>query len=206
MRTTIWIVLSLLLSVVSVPAQECRSYAFPVELQAGNDFKQSIGGGMLLDISAGSEDGWFITLYPESQAGKESKDDYFYPANPPIRFNSLQYLGAAYGETTAYLIKRERDLRFILNKSGYDKISALITDALWPYNSKDPDHAAETYVGALSKMRVGNIRYKPLDSKFSPDGKVQWAKFEITVTAPADFPFPSNAKTSADACPEPFHP
>jgi hypothetical protein len=182
--------------------QDCRSYSFTGELRPGQGgFRQAIGGGLLLEMEDMKNGGWFVTLYPETQAKKQEKDDYIYPVNPPIRFNSLQYLGAAYGENAEDQIKREKDLHFALSKADYDHISALITDALWPYNAKDPDHAIDNYVTGLSNMKLGNIHYKPINYRFT-GGKPEWLRFQIAITAPADFAFPPMVDPTAAPCPK----
>jgi hypothetical protein len=185
---------------LNTTAQEgCHSFEFTHTIEAGDNFSQNIGGGLSLRLNPG-DDGWTIDIIPTRQESSGKQDDYIYPVNPPIRFNNLQYLGAAYGDSTRYLVTHEKHLRFVLNQSDYDLISRFITDALWPYNAKDPDRAGEIYLEDLGKLTLGSVHYKPLEYKFNPDGSIDTLKFQMTVIAPKSFSFPDGVKSTPLSC------
>ncbi len=180
----------------------CSAVQFVAQVESGKGFVRSVGGGLSFHVQALNDDGWFMSVIPQQQANSEKKDDYIYPVNPPIRSNSGQYLGAAYGESTRELVTREKDLRFVLNRLDYENITRLITDALWPYNAKDPSAAGGIYLQALEKMPLGNIHYKQLDSRFNTGGRIEFLKFQITVSAPSSFNFPADLKPTPTPCPK----
>ena len=116
------------------PPAPCRSVSFEAELSAGDSFGKMVGGNLVFRLHPmpsgpkGRLNGWRLILAPSQAADK----DYIYPVNPPLRFNGLQILGPSYGEDTKASLGQPHEMRFLLNQADYDRISPLVTNALWP--------------------------------------------------------------------------
>src|SRR5690242_8981788 len=68
----------------------CVSASFAAELEVYDNFEEEIGDGLVFQLKAGKEPGWFIDVVP----AKSPNNDYVYPVNPPLRFNPTQMLAA----------------------------------------------------------------------------------------------------------------
>lgn len=118
----------------------CSGVSLTVKLDAGKSYAQKVGGlnfKISPDSGKGSCNGWAFTL--EDADG----NDFIYPVNMPLRFNPSQFLGCSYGLSAKEGLEMKRNMRFILNKRDYLRLDPLMRDALWPYSSPDPEHAAE---------------------------------------------------------------
>ncbi len=115
--------------------QKCHSILLTAELQAGDEFHRDIGGGLTLRLTYGdlrpnqNVNLWNIEIEPASMSSKKGPD-YIYPVNPPLRFNPLQTLGATYGESAKALLSYPHEMRFLLSKDDYDKLSPKLDHAL----------------------------------------------------------------------------
>lgn len=139
--------------------------------------------------------GWYFSLVDAKG------DDFIYPVNMPLRFNPSQFLACSYGLTVRQGLEMKRGLRFILTEQDYHRLEPLMTDALWPGDSPDPDHAAERYLKALSTVRTGLIRLNTLRFKISPDGLIRSATFRVELIAPTSFHFDPAVKPYSTVCP-----
>lgn len=177
---------------------KCRAISLKVSLNAGENFRQEVGD-LTFRIQAangtGLCKGWFFSL--EDAKG----NDFIYPVNPPLRFNASENLGCSYGLTARQSLETQRRLRFVLTEREYLRLDPLVTNALWPADSPDPDGAAERYAKALSKVQTGLIQLKALRFDISPDGLIRSATFRVKLIAPTSFDFGPALKPYSTACP-----
>lgn len=115
----------------------CHSVSFKVALDVYDDFEQQLGGGLLFRVQTLKEPGWFFDIVPADATA----NDYVYPVNPPLRFNGNQYFAAVYGESVKSSVAYSHEMCFLLDRTGYDNVSSLIGNVLWPYQTADSDKA-----------------------------------------------------------------
>lgn len=175
-----------------------NAVSFTVRLEAGHSFNQKVGG---LEFKLrGTNDkrlcnGWWFSL--EDAGGH----DFIYPLNMPLRFNPSQFLGCSYGLTVRQGLEMKRSLQFILTEEDYLRLGPLMSDALWPANSLDPEHAGEKYLAALRTVRAGLIQINTAHFDLSPNGLIRSATFRVKLTAPGSFQFDPALKPHPTACP-----
>ncbi len=92
----------------------------------------------------------------------------------------------------------------MLRDSDLKVVDPLWHDALWPYSAPDPDHAADNYISALSRLPLGLLRLKILHADISPDDTVRSASFEAHFVVPAEFQIDTSLEPRSAACPPPF--
>lgn len=201
-----WVLLpAVLLAQQPVSAQtpisrQCKTVMFRVSLEQGRSYQKNIGALTLkIDAQKDVHDkdlGWYFTLVDD--LGR----DYIYPANLPIRFNPLQILGPGYDFSAHDSMSWNRSARFLLSKSDYERIDPLLKQALWPVDSPDPENAGRHYVNALRNADGGIMELNILDSEISSDNVVRRMVLEITLTAPASFPFDPSLPPETGDCPQ----
>jgi hypothetical protein len=178
-----------LLATVGVRAQSssaCQSVFFKVALNAHDDYERELGGGLLFRVKSQKEPGWFIDVVP----AEENKKDYVYPANLPLRQNPNQTLGAGYGETVDSSLGHPHVMNFLLNRSDYDRVSGLIGNVLWSYQTSDPDKALSDYTNAVDAARKGQLKVTASSHKTDPKtGTLTRIKLRVQITTPMDFQF-----------------
>jgi len=186
------------------PPDTCRSVSFEAELSAGDSFEKMVGGDLVFRLhpmrlgAEGQLNGWRLILAPSQAADK----DYIYPVNPPLRFNGLQILGPSYGEDTKASLGQPHEMRFLLNQADYDRISLLVTNALWPYSAPHPDLAADEYVTGLKTITTGWLKLTVLSYKpDSATGELTNMKFGVQIKVPRDFVLAPGLKPQPTACP-----
>jgi len=173
---------------------QCEVVQIAVSLEKGQAFQQSIGF-LTLKLEPLKPSGWEFSLV-------DSKGyDYVYPVNPPLRFNGSQTLGAGYGDTAKTSLSHGRELQFLLTRADYENFEPLLDDALWPYQSKDPDHAVERYEEALKKLSTGLLLLTVTRSEISPEDQILSAQFKVTLTTPQGFEFDRNLSPRQTVCP-----
>jgi hypothetical protein len=164
----------------------CQSVSFKVALNAGDNFERELGGGLLFRIRSQKEPGWFLDIV-QAEANTQ---DYIYPVNLPLRFNGNQTLGPGYGETVKSSLAHPHEMRFLLNRSDYDRVSGLIKNVLWSYQTPDPDKALADYTKAVDEARKGSLKVAVASYKTDPKtGVPTRIKLRVEVTTPADFQF-----------------
>lgn len=119
------------------------------ELSSGERFEKTIGERLVFRLypyaSPKSEvTGWSISLTPIDDAHQ----DYVYPVNPPLRFNELETLGPGYDDTKASL-GHPHLIRFLLDVADYERVSPVVTNALWADPAPHPEQTAAEYFVAL---------------------------------------------------------
>ena len=186
------------------PPAPCRSVSFEAELSAGDSFGKMVGGNLVFRLHPmpsgpkGRLNGWRLILAPSQAEDK----DYIYPVNPPLRFNGLQILGPSYDEDTKASLGQPHEMRFLLNQADYDRISPLVTNALWPYSAPRPDLAADEYVTALKTINTGWLKLTVLSYKpDSATGELTDMKFGVQIKVPRDFVLAPGLKPEPTACP-----
>ncbi len=174
----------------------CSAVALTVSLTADEEFQRRINDNLTFKmLPLQEQSGWDFRL--EDTAGH----DFIYPVNPPLRFNASQTLGRGYGESAKQSLNLDRELRFLLRRSDYDRFMPFVNNALWPYNAPNPERTADEYLAALTKQRTGVLRLKILHAEVGPDDKVRSAKFQVELIAAAEFHFDPSLKPHKAACP-----
>jgi hypothetical protein len=189
-----------LLATIGVRAQSsfaCRSVFFKVALNVHDDFERELGGGLLFRLKSGKESGWFIDVVPS----EENKKDYVYPVNLPLRRNPNQTLGPGNGETVDSSLGHPHEMRFLLDRSGYERVSGLIGNVLQSYQTSDPDKAVSDYMSAVDSARKGSLRINVSSYKTDKTGMLTRIKLRVEITTPMDFqlapgfnPLPSSCR------------
>jgi hypothetical protein len=194
-------VLVCLIATIDVQAQSspaCQSVSFKVHLNAGDSFEQELGGGLLFRVRSQKEPGWFLDIVP----AEANTQDYIYPVNLPLRFNGDQTLGAGYGETVKSSLAHPHEMRFLLNRSDYERIFGMIGNVLWSYRTPDPDEALSEYTNAIDNARKGWLRV--VVSSYKTDrntGALTRIKLRVGVTTPHDFQFAPHLNPLFWPCP-----
>lgn len=179
-------------------AEQCKVVTLRISLKAGQSYEQRIGDLTFTVRAASSRkpgDGWYFSLEDESG------HDYIAPANLPLRFNPRQILGPGYSLTAQKSLSWNREVRFLMDKSDYDKIEPLWKHALWPADSPNPQNAAKNYLNTLEQLQGGRLSLKVLDFSISSDDVIHSARFEIEFIAPNGFHFDPSLMPSIAPCP-----
>ncbi len=178
-----------LLTTTGVRAQSslaCKSVFFKVALNAHDDFERELGGGLLFRVKSQKEPGWFIDIVP----AEENKKDYVYAVNLPLRQNPNQTLGPGYGETVDSSLGHPHVMNFLLKRSDYDRVSGLIGNVLWSYQTSDPDKALSDYTNAVDEAKKGQLKVTISSHKTDPKtGALVRIKLRVQITTPMDFQF-----------------
>jgi hypothetical protein len=164
----------------------CQSVSFKVALNAHDNFERELGAGLLFRVRSQKEPGWFLDIVP----AEANTQDYIYPVNLPLRFNGNQTLGPGYGESVQSSLSHPHEMRFLLNRSDYDRVSGLIGNVLWSYQTSDPDKALSDYTNAVDEARKGSLRVRVSSYKTDPKtGALTRIKLRVEITTPMDFQF-----------------
>jgi hypothetical protein len=187
-------VLAVLLSMSVLPASgnhaqssyACQAIFFKVSLRAGDDFERELGGGLLFRVRSQKEPGWFLDIVPAEANTK----DYIYPVNLPLRFNGNQTLGPGNGETVKSSLAHPHEMNFLLSRSDFDRISDLVGNVLWSYQTNHPDQALSDYTDAVDRAQKGSLRVSISSYKTDPKtGALTRIKLRVQITTPMDFEF-----------------
>jgi hypothetical protein len=183
---------------VRAQSPSCQSVAFKVALNVGENFERELGGGLLFRVRSEKERGWFLDVVP----AEANTQDYIYPVNLPLRFNGDQTLGPGYGETVKSSLAHPHEMRFLLNRSGYDRVFGLIGNVLWSYQTSDPDKALSDYTNAVDEASKGSLKVTISSYKTDPKGELTRIKLRVEITTPPDFQFAPHL----NPLPGPCHP
>lgn len=178
-----------LLSPADAQAQRslsCQFVSFKVTLNASDSYERELGGGLLFRVRSQKEQGWFVDVAPAEANTK----DYIYPVNLPLRFNGGQTFGPGYGETVKSSLSHPHEMNFLLDRSDYDRISALVGIVLRSYQTPDPDKALSDYTNAVDNARKGWVRITISSYKTDPKtGALTRIKLRVAITTPSEFQF-----------------
>ncbi|MFY9949430.1 MAG: hypothetical protein WA261_07480 [Candidatus Sulfotelmatobacter sp.] len=164
----------------------CQLVSFKVTLNANENFERELGGGLLFRLTSEKDSGWFVDIVP----AEENTKDYIYPVNLPLRFNGNQTLGPGYGETVKSSLSHPHEMNFLLDRSDYDRISGLVGNVLWSYQTSDPDKALADYNNAVEQARKGSLKLIISSYKTDPkSGALARIKLRVAITTPGDFQF-----------------
>jgi hypothetical protein len=184
-----WLVSMCLLSPIGARAQQspsCQFVSFKVTLNAGDNYERELGGGLLFRVRSQKEPGWFVDIVP----AEENTKDYIYPANVPLRFNPNQTLGPGYGETVQSSLSHPHEMNFLLDRTNYERISAVVGNVLHSYQTPDPDQALTDYTNAVDNARKGWLHISIASYKADPQtGALVHIKLRVGITTPQDFQF-----------------
>jgi hypothetical protein len=185
-------------------AAACKSASFKAEIVAGQSFERDLSSDLTFRLAPtglgpkGQLHGWEMSIL----ALGRSERDYIYPVNPPLRFNGVQIFGPSYGETTKASLYYPHEVRFLLNQADYDRLSPLVTNALWPYYAPHPDQAAEEYFAVLKTMTTGRLKLTVLSYDADPEtDSLRRMKFQVELAVPADFRLAEDLKPKPATCP-----
>jgi len=93
-------------------------------------------------------------------------------------------------------------MRFLLYSADYDRISPLVTNALWPYNAPDPDKAVDEYLGALKSLTTGKLELTVRAYDADPvTGSIRHISFQARFITPGTFEFDPPLKLKRAVCP-----
>lgn len=164
----------------------CQFVSFKVTLDANDNYERELGGGLLFRVRSQKEPGWFVDIVP----AEANTNDYIYPVNLPLRFNGNQTLGPGYGETVKSSLSHAHEMNFLLDQSDYDRISGLIGNVLWSYQTPDPDKALADYTRAVDNARKGWLTISIASYKADPKtGALGRIKLRVGITTPQNFQF-----------------
>ena len=177
-----------LVAAINAQAQSysCQTVFFKAALNAGDDFARELGGGLLFRIRSQKDPGWFLDIVP----AEANTQDYIYPVNLPLHFNGNQTLGPGFGETVKSSLAHPHEMNFLLDRSDFDRISALVSNVLQSYKTNDPDQALSDYTNAVDRVKKGSLRIAIASYKTDPKtGALTHIKLRVQITTPMDFQF-----------------
>jgi len=175
----------------------CHSVLFAAKLNAYDDFDQDLGDGLVLRVKSFNEPAWFIDVVPAAKP----QNDYVYPVNPPLRFNGNQMLGPGYSETIESSLNHPHEMYFLLSAPDFDRISSLIGNVLWPYQTSDPDKALADYLAALKAAKTGWLELTVRHYEVDAAGGLKSIQFRVQVVVPSDFALDKDLKYERVSCP-----
>ncbi|MGA8271740.1 MAG: hypothetical protein WB919_09305 [Candidatus Sulfotelmatobacter sp.] len=179
------------------PSLSCQFVSFKVVLNASDDFQRELGGGLLFRVTHQKQQAWFVDIVP----AEENTKDYIYPVNPPLRFNPNQTLGPGYSETIRSSLSHPHEMKFLLDRLDYDRISGLVGNVLWPSQTPDPDKALSDYDNAVDDARKGSLKVTVSSYKTDPKtGTLAHIKLRVMITTPPDFQFAPGLNAWPAAC------
>jgi len=181
----------------------CRRAVFEARIRGGEAYSRSLGGGLVFHLRPEEKNqGWQIVVSPEG-----SQQDWAYPVNPPLRSANAQAMMTGWGEGVRARLSYSHQVRFLVHKADYERMSQLVSDALWPYSAKDPEHATEAYFDELARVQTGTVEVTALDyDRDGPPESVQWMRFRAVVVTPGDFAADPQLDWRPAACPPPAAP
>jgi hypothetical protein len=184
----------------SAMSEQCHRAAFEDRARGGEAYSRPLGGGLVFHLQPeGKNQGWQIVVSPEG-----SQQDWAYPVNPPLRSANAQAMMTGWGEGVRARLGHPHRVRFLLEKADYERMSQRVSDALWPYSAKDPEHATEAYFDELARVRTGTVEVTAIDyDRSGPPKSVEWMRFLAVVTVPGDFAADPRLNWRAGACAPP---
>jgi hypothetical protein len=167
-------------------------------VKGGDSFQQPLGNGLILHLDPLKDKwGWEIVVSPQ----ESTRDDWAYPVNPPLRFGNSQYMGTGYGESVKQKLSYPHEIRFLLTNADYSRMSKLVRNALWPYESPPPENAATEYLAALKSVATGIVILTPIDyDRGGPPETVEWMKFKAVFIVPRGFTATSELHWKTGTC------
>ena len=106
------------------------------------------------------------------------------------------------GDDTKASLAHAHEMRFLLDRADYDRISPLLTNALWPYSAPRPDKADDEYIGALKALVVGQLKFTVRTYDADPvNGSIRRIKFQAEFRTPGNFEFDPALKPKPAAFP-----
>lgn len=178
-------------------SSSCNSVSFKVTLHVSEDFEKELGGGLLFRVKSEKQPGWFVDIVPAEATSR----DYIYPVNLPLRFNPNQTLGPGYGESVRSSLAYPHEMQFLLYKPDYDRVSSLIGNVLWSYQTSDPDKALSDYASAARKAKKGMLKVTVSSYKTNATGALARIKLRVQITTPLEFQYAPGLTPMPATCP-----
>jgi hypothetical protein len=173
----------------TVYAQE-KPLRFTGEVKAGQDFRKSIGHGLIFLLKA-DDDGWIIEVHPENPGGASCRN-YSTVIAAPLHGYTANDLNVSYGISAAEALKQSpRDVAFVLDADACKQEDRRLNKLLYP--SSYPPAEIEEAQARFGTSPTGKAVLRILQSKVSPSGglvegkdpgKIDWIKFEVQITFP----------------------
>jgi hypothetical protein len=81
-------------------------------------------------------------------------------------------------------------MNFLLDRTDYDRISAMVGNVLRSYQTPDPDKALADYTRVVDNARKGSVTIAIHSYKADPKtGALSRIKLRVAITTPPDFQF-----------------
>lgn len=170
----------MLLALCAICAAEEKPLRFSGEVRAGQSFRKPIGRGLAF-VLAGDEDGWIIEVQPEVPRGEACKG-YSTVIATPLHGYTQNDLNVTYGVSAADAVKRPRAVEFVLDQAACKIESQRLERLSHPgsYSESEVSAARETF----GTSPTGKATLHILQSKISAPDRIEWIKFEVTITFP----------------------
>lgn len=180
-------------AVVKDSANCTRTEKFFGEAKRHQDVEQSIGGGLILRLSASDDpaiEGWRIEIGPP-EADQPTEGDWAWMLNPPYHYYNARDLTVSYDYTAKMAVEfNPREIRFPLTVAEAARARELV-EVL----SSNTGPVFDKALKEMETMRSGKAVFKIVDSKLGESGpenggrgRIEWLKFELQITFPCDFP------------------
>jgi hypothetical protein len=191
----------------------CQVASFDGSLVQGQELDRDIGSGPLLRIwptpmgKVVRDEGWFIDIVSREQPA----DEYLNFVNEPIRDINNRVLGPGRNadtgkrNTAEESLSHPREMRFILTKSDYDRLSAESEKARFSEGSPEVFAEALKRQQALRELAdsipTGLFTFRILSYEVDPTtGYPLNIKFAAQLTAPKAFRFARRLNPSPGPC------
>jgi hypothetical protein len=172
--------LAILLALCAMGAAEEKPLRFPGEVKAGQSFRKPIGHGLAF-VLAGDDDGWIIEVQPEVPRGEACKG-YSTVIATPLHGYTQNDLNVTYGVSAADAVKRPRAVEFVLDQAACKLESQRLERLSHPGSFSDAE--VESARQTFGTSPTGKAMVRILHSKISAQDKIEWIKFEVTITFP----------------------
>src|SRR5690349_12258348 len=172
--------LAMLLALCAAGGAQEKPLRFSGEVKAGQSFRKPIGRGLAF-VLAGDEDGWLIDVQPEVPRGEACKG-YSTVIATPLHGYTENDLNVTYGVSAADAVKRPRMVEFVLDQAACRVESQRLEIVSHPGSFSDAE--VESARQTFGTSPTGKATVRILHSKISAQDKIEWIKFEVTITFP----------------------
>ena len=153
---------------------KAQKYAFSGSVQYGDSFSKKLPNGLLFDLQ--SEDcGWSIDIHPPN----DSKRDYVWPENPPIRSKNELFLDDSYDGDWESPLQHVHAIYFAHNekqaKQELDWIDAMDRG---DYHEAENLDVPQSALGELQFSILGYAK-KEVQKKSMPNAKDHWCATDL---------------------------
>ena len=197
----------------AAPAQSpstCIQLSFSGEANNGKNYSRQFSPSLQFKLQALDDTGWAFNIITTDT--QPSDIDFVYPVTPPYRGRNAQQINTGWGTLAQEAARKGSvDFEFLLNSVDAARAMELLESVLWP-GEQDSNKA----LNEISSLPHGWGTFEITDSQFTPGtpvpgfsnceenkcGSIQWVRFRVTLTVPADFPASSDVHPLTTSCPE----